>query len=259
MYTKTTFDISNWYSNNNFKRFFTNYNDSKDNSVNLIQDLAFRRVTVPTDEPICIATLLGVDLDSFKGNPSMIDIYRSLHELLQHLLFVPSPRLDVSGFRWATSTFMTGYDLHCHRPQPAATLDDKSLCVRTDCIFLDETLRSTLDPRSSARIGVECSGDDNFLLSSPWVGHVNAPEYFANVAILLPETLSDSGSATVAVLVSGFRELDSINRCRYVKRLFMYRASRFNVEETARWEEVYPKYLFSSKGKYVEQVSVCVS
>jgi hypothetical protein len=74
--------------------------------LNIIEDLAHRSVTYPSDEPICIATLLGLKLKSFHPYPTMIDIYRSVKNIPQNILFAGAPRLKIDGFRWAPATFL---------------------------------------------------------------------------------------------------------------------------------------------------------
>jgi hypothetical protein len=60
----------------------------------------------PSDEPVCIATLLGLKLENFHPYPTMIDIYRSVVSIPQNILFVETPRLKIDGFRWAPATFL---------------------------------------------------------------------------------------------------------------------------------------------------------
>lgn len=72
----------------------------------LMQNLQRRRTTRSEDEPVCIATLMGIDLERFEGMPSMEDIYSSLDGLPRTLIFADGPRLTTAGFRWAPSTFL---------------------------------------------------------------------------------------------------------------------------------------------------------
>ena len=85
---------------------FTGHKERKNRLIDFIEELAFRNVTIATDEPICLATFLGLDLEPIGNNLTMMDIYRSPDDLPQQLLFAPGPRLDASGFGWAPSTFM---------------------------------------------------------------------------------------------------------------------------------------------------------
>lgn len=72
----------------------------------IMQNLQRRRTTKPEDEPICIATLMNIDLKTFEGMPTMADIYRTLYRLPSTLIFAPGPRLTTPGYRWAPSTFL---------------------------------------------------------------------------------------------------------------------------------------------------------
>jgi hypothetical protein len=72
----------------------------------MMQNLQRRRTTKREDEPICIATLMNIDLTRFEGTPSMEDIYRALYRLPRNLIFAPSPRLNTPGVRWTPSTFL---------------------------------------------------------------------------------------------------------------------------------------------------------
>lgn len=62
----------------------------------LMQNLQRRRTTRSEDEPVCIATLMGIDLEKFEGMPSMEDIYRSLDGLPRTLIFANGPRLTTT-------------------------------------------------------------------------------------------------------------------------------------------------------------------
>lgn len=72
----------------------------------LMRDLHSRRTTKAEDEPICIATLMNIDLAAFKELPTMEDVYRSIRQLPRNLIFASGPRLQTPGFRWAPSTFL---------------------------------------------------------------------------------------------------------------------------------------------------------
>jgi hypothetical protein len=258
----TTFDLLEHYSKVILEPFLTDHRDSKDPFLDLISELTFRSVTVSTDEPICIAILLELDLDSFESSPTMMDIYRSYHTLPQGLLFVPSPRLDVLGFRWAPSTFMSAKFAHLGRdPEnvPSATLDDRGLHVRVSAIALPEDLRFSVERRSCVRFDVECFGVGDCLLANVEDHHDHSPELYTNAAILLLASASGCNHTMPGVLVTDFKEVDGNNHCRYGRRLFLHQRARLSAREISGYEDGYPEYLFATTGKYVEQVAVCVS
>lgn len=89
------------------------YFDRSAGAVNLMslqRAMHGRRVTVPADEPICIATLLGLDLASFErpGAPTMEEILAQV-KLPEGLLWGEGPRLGTPGFRWAPASLLSTY------------------------------------------------------------------------------------------------------------------------------------------------------
>jgi Heterokaryon incompatibility protein (HET) len=142
----------------------THETDRTSRFLNLAPALAFRSVTDPNDEPICIATLLELDFDRFQSEPSMVDIYQSLTELPRDILFLRGPHLHVPGFRWAPSTFMTGVYWEPLVDELPATLGDGGFQTRTDCIFLSEDFGTKILHASHVRFSVECEGLDDLLV-----------------------------------------------------------------------------------------------
>ena len=66
-----------------------------------------RRVTKPTDEGICIATLLNLDFTLFRTeSPTMSEILGRV-KIPEGLLWSEAPRLREKGFRWAPSTLLS--------------------------------------------------------------------------------------------------------------------------------------------------------
>lgn len=104
----------------------------------LVENLDSRSVTEPADEPLCIATLLGLRLENLGTDITLTTIYRALsQDIPQDLIFVPGPKLEQYGLRWAPSTL-----LH-HEPMVFPTyrraiLCDAGLTVRMDCLQLDD-------------------------------------------------------------------------------------------------------------------------
>lgn len=79
----------------------------RDRLVRIILHLQARQTTKEEDEPVCLATLMGVDLLKFPGLPSLEQIFGDLPELPEDLIFAPGPRLPARGWRWAPSTFLS--------------------------------------------------------------------------------------------------------------------------------------------------------
>jgi Heterokaryon incompatibility protein (HET) len=249
-----------WNCRKPLEYILTNNDDGKQRLFDLAPALAFRSVTDPNDEPICIATLLELDFDRFQSEPSMMDIYQSLTELPRAILFLPGPRLHVPGFRWAPSTFMTRKSWEPRAQQLPGTLGDGGFQIHTDCIFLSEDFGKKFSYASRVLFNVECEGVDDFLVGdrADTVDDVLAAAGPHQFAILLSSPASRFRSGSCAVLVS-FEPLDQFHRCRYVMGLLVLRTSRCTNSLVARLENYSLEHVFTVKGKPGEQVFVCVS
>ncbi|KAJ4377263.1 hypothetical protein N0V83_000087 [Neocucurbitaria cava] len=79
----------------------------------LLAALRNRSVTVATDEPICIANLLEIDVkDIYEGEqraPTMEDIWRRIDAIPADILFASCPRLCKPGLRWAPRSFLNAH------------------------------------------------------------------------------------------------------------------------------------------------------
>lgn len=68
-----------------------------------------RRVKMETDEPICVATLLNLDLENFVDDtPSMDQIFGQV-KLPEGLMWAESPHLTMKGIWWAPSTLLNQF------------------------------------------------------------------------------------------------------------------------------------------------------
>jgi hypothetical protein len=114
--------------------------DASQRFVDLMPNISNRSVTVPTDEPICLATLLGLSLEQIQGTPTMIDIYRLLPNLPENLPFYPSPRIQQKGFRWAPASFLGQGPIFTRDNLKHAELSAMGINVQKDAIFFDTAL-----------------------------------------------------------------------------------------------------------------------
>lgn len=89
-----------------FKEKFKRTSQLDQHFINLVLDLASRSSSVAADEPICIATLLGMSLEAFNSQPTMADICGSYHFIPEDVVFVQAPRLQIDGYGWAPSTLL---------------------------------------------------------------------------------------------------------------------------------------------------------
>ncbi|QIX00659.1 hypothetical protein AMS68_006176 [Peltaster fructicola] len=107
----------------------------------------YRRCTVVSDQPICAATLLGINTGKValaEGMPlRMATFWRALSEsdrmLPDNIIFNVLPRLDIKGFTWAPSTLTNTNEaarriLFVPRRARPAQLSDKGLLVSFPCV-----------------------------------------------------------------------------------------------------------------------------
>jgi hypothetical protein len=243
--------------------FFTVPQDETQHFVDVVTELTYRSATVITDEPICLATLLGLELDDFKDDPTIADIYCSLPQLPQDLLFVPGQRLDIPGLKWAPASFMHGYIWRSKKRYQSAILGDMGLDVRTDAIILDENVCLKIDSAAFWRLDVNCLGVEDFVMFyTTRRDLVDASILdFANVAILLHLSGSNFTNLTYGLLVHDFKEIAGANVCRSwscLTPLRVYRRSRLGAHQIATLEKTHLPPPNVLNGKYVEQLAVCV-
>jgi len=135
----------------------------------LTRALQRRSTSKFSDEPICLASILGLDIDQVvrAGNTSeirMCAFYKQLSNLPQHILFHRTECLQTDGYRWAPRSFMgTRFvDFDFHRPDNhiVSELDDNGLHVRFPGFILTGMTRPTTitehfyfrDPTDSTKI-----------------------------------------------------------------------------------------------------------
>ena len=73
------------------------------------QALQGRSTSRSADEPICVGTLLGMNVDALIETPDeerMVEFWAHQERLPVSLLFVNGPKLNVDGYRWAPSTLL---------------------------------------------------------------------------------------------------------------------------------------------------------
>ncbi len=113
-----------------------------------------RSVTVPTDEPLCLSTLLGLETRVVAEIPPEQRIQRFWKLLSQSPLGIPSemifssgPKLSANGYRWAPSAFLSGSRREMLQPQiyPDGTLGSEGLNVQFPGIHLSSISTINLD------------------------------------------------------------------------------------------------------------------
>ena len=92
--------------------------------ANVMRGLMYRSVTVPSDEPLIIATLLGLDVSPILASAPtqrMIVLWRMLgtsqHGINKFILFHMGAKINERGFRWALQSILPK-DNHYFNPLP---------------------------------------------------------------------------------------------------------------------------------------------
>ena len=93
------------------------------------EDLHKRETTHENDEPICLASVLGVDVRNLPARPTMVDLYKDVRPILQNIIFAPGPRCDTVGFRSLPGTFLKQEPYSLHHTTAEAKLDSRGLWV----------------------------------------------------------------------------------------------------------------------------------
>ena len=129
-----------WFSIVTRKTRLQPVNNQVQHFKDTVNDLTFRKVTVPADEPHCLATLLGLSLEDLfeqpKGAITMSDVYRALPDQIpQDLIFIPSLRIQEPGFGWAPASLLSSLRV----PMSSDTtglLDNLGFDTLMDCVVL---------------------------------------------------------------------------------------------------------------------------
>ena len=108
-----------------------------DNILQIASSLHRRQTTRIEDEPICIATLVGVDIKDLPDKPSLVDILTSVEGIPQDIIFTPGARCAKMGLRWAPASFLDQPNKDYTRKQNRAELRPAGLVVTKDVVYID--------------------------------------------------------------------------------------------------------------------------
>ncbi|MCJ1411140.1 hypothetical protein MMC19_005228 [Ptychographa xylographoides] len=245
-----------------FQAHFAEQGDRSQRFVALVQDLAHRSVTVASDEAICIATLLGLNLEAFHPFPTMADIYRSIPHFPPDLLFVKSTKLEDIGFRWAPSTFLERNPLTFPTESPVAFLSSSGFHVSKDCIMFRQGFKFYRDPTSRPELYFVHGPDGFEVVFECWEPPVPQAQTFDSAAIILQASWNQNRefqNLNRGVLVSGLVEKDSVWHCHFEMNLHMWRNNEFNSRTIAsRLDEPLRKAHYEVHGEFHELQAFCV-
>lgn len=144
---------------------FSSIQDPQSHFTALVEDLSQRSVTVKTDEPICLATLLGLSLENYDPYPTMVDIYRSLPNIPSDLMFCKQPRLLTRGLTWAPSTFLEEEFVSFNtgkRAPPPGKLSAQGLVITKDCLLIDKILDFRRTPTNPPEVYIITLGEQKY-------------------------------------------------------------------------------------------------
>ena len=119
-----------------------------------------KRTTHGSDEPICFATLMGVEIFDLPHHPCLVDVLEQLsNNIPQNIIYTPGPRSTTPGFRWApTSLLSQPPRIYSGNHQPG-TLTPRGLRIRKDVAVILEPV--ALDQRQPGFLGILYDGDES--------------------------------------------------------------------------------------------------
>ena len=100
--------------------YYSNPPECTPNLALLDRALSYRNTTVASDEPLCIATLMDLDMDRILplgGEERMAKVWDLIAEkneggLPSRMVFLEGPKIELKGYRWAPSTLLPSSENH---------------------------------------------------------------------------------------------------------------------------------------------------
>lgn len=214
---------------------FTDHEDVTRRILQLVISLCNRNVSVPTDEPICLATLLGLNLEDFAAIPTMADIYRAFsNDLPEDIAFCGGDRLKEPGLRWAPASLLNQAKIRVWT-YGKAKLTARGLCMEKDLIRLD------------SNPDIESSLAGNSWYSLPSIIN-NEPLAFAvgslpcrplpamhRAALILHTPRNSDPASSRAILVEIIGEEDDTVFCRFLANAQTARGKRISFASRCLW------------------------
>jgi len=247
---------------------FSKEQDAKTQFLNLVEDLSSRSATVKSDEPICLATMLGLDLEDFNPYPTMPDIYRSFREVPQDLIFLNQPRLRLPGLLWAPSTFLEieYVSFAWGEASPSGRLSSDGLHVVKDCLLLDEALDFYRDPNSASEIYIIRASDDmTFAVASDNVVSADGSSVYVEPsrsierpAVIWEKSGDRFGTTSKGVLVSRLHDEDGVTYCRFEMGLSGWRIGEQHQDFHQRMLRDLGKIIGEVSASFVIDKAFCV-
>ena len=213
-----------------------------DNFRTLTHALQYRTTSRSEDEPVCLASILNLDMQKVLGASSRMQaFYSSLKELPSDVLFHKGENLPVDGYRWAPKSLLSESKSkvgvspsNC----PVATVSDHGLHVRFPGFILTDIERP-VDPGAGFCFRKAANSEsmqklapflddwqvDYMKPKSLWRMGKKRKEFGASITQTEhPAIIVNPTSTTEVVVVSIIREEDIIF-CRYIRRASLFKAS----------------------------------
>lgn len=244
-----------WYVGKDIRSRFTKHQEGHQRFVDLMEDLSYRSVTVASDEPICIATLLGLSLEQFDAIPNMEDIYHSQSSIPQDILFVEGQRLTSPGYRWVPATFLQrGIVLG----SVTAAISEEGLEVYKDCVIFKDDLRISEHSASSYGLNyveVEQTGSDNLLFVRYRLEEATPSQSCKDAALIFKDI---SNFRSTAVLVSNLIKRNGILYCHFEDVFHVSRVNKFTSSIIRHFERLSFSPPSINQGEFRSGVTFCV-
>jgi hypothetical protein len=154
----------------------------------------------------------------------MIDIYRTLYEVPQDVLFIDTPRLDLQGVRWAPASFLetTISAVPLFRQDVFAIVEQAGLHIRKDCMFVNGDLQLQADPASGSKLYFVNDEVGYNVAFNCNLSATTKSRFFSNAAIILDQTASYFPDVILGALVTDIQEQDGVIQCCYVTNLQVF-------------------------------------
>jgi hypothetical protein len=186
----------------------------------VMQCLQGRSTSKPADEPICVATLLGMDVKTLAeehDEKRMAKFWSLRMKVPFSLVFINGPRLKVDGYRWALSTFLQRKNPRLVAPDMGlAHCTPQGLVLTTSGIIIRTSVTSSIhrffrfrETSSQIRYVLYMEpGNDNPAFQDVELRNIEL------LAVVLRERVNDSNIG-VGILASVSRQED-INFVTYI-------------------------------------------
>ena len=190
-----------------------NSDDLTEHFENIMVDLAHRKVTNPSDEPICIATMVGLSLESLYDKSTkqipLSNILRALPDQLpQELIFLHSPRMQEPGLCWAPVSLLTSTYTFVDHTSGKGVLDSMGFNVSMNCFLLEKNFRihETTDEIFGYRVKSRFHKASFCIFITEAAATRPPGQTIKRAAILIQKTHLQSESASVGALVELIEE-----------------------------------------------------